>query len=737
MLVLNWLGFILSNYRGGVLGLADTSKTTLQMDSQQPDARTKSGFKQIDKDVHRVQILDPTTGTGTFLAEVIRQIHAQVSQVAAGGWQQYVPNDLIPRLNGFELLMAPYAMAHLKLDIVLRETGYEPTDDEERFRVFLTNSLEEFHPETGTLYSAWLSEESQEADHVKRDTPVMVVLGNPPYSGESANKGEWIMGLMEDYKKEPGGEEKLKERNPKWINDDYVKFLRYGQYFIERNGEGILAFINPHGFLDNPTFRGMRWHLLKTYDAIYTLDLHGNTKKKETAPDGSKDGNVFDIQQGVSINFFVKTGKKKPDQLAKLFHYDLYGTRETKYDFLLSNSLYKISSQELPLKAPNYFFVAKNFALEKQYRQGYSLDELFITSAPGIVTARDKFTIYFSKREIEKEIKKFMGLDDETARREFNLGKDVRDWTVAGARTDLKESGLNFANVTKITYRPFEDRFTYFTGKTKGFHCMPRGEVMKHIFHHDNLGLIVPKQVPEKECPGAFITKHIAGHKTCSAYNINSIFPLYLYLENKNQRSVIDNDKRKPNLNTKITYEVAQKLNLRFTPEKEDEEGTFAPIDLLDYIYAVLHSSTYRDTYKEFLKIDFPRVPYPKPETFWQLVSLGGRLRNVHLLETPLTPISKFEGTGDSIITHSINKRDWTMTSDTHGSIAINNKQAFTNVPKIAWEFYIGGYQPAQKWLKDRKKRQLDLNDILHYHNIIAALHETHALMQEIDQIEL
>ena len=323
---------ILKREFGLSLGLADMSKTTIQVDAQQADGRTKNGRKKISKEVHRVQILDPATGTGTFLAEVIRQVYAQVAQVSEGDWTRYVPNDLIPRLNGFELLMAPYAMAHLKLDIVLRETGYEPTDDEERFRVFLTNSLEEFHPETGTLYATWLSEEAQEADYVKRDTPVMVVLGNPPYSGESANKSEWIMGLMNDYKKEPGGEVKLKERNPKWINDDYVKFLRYGQYFIERNGEGILAFINPHGFLDNPTFRGMRWHLLKTYDAIYTLDLHGNAKKKETAPDGSKDENVFDIQQGVSINFFIKTGKKKPDQLGGLPLRPLRH-REAKYDF--------------------------------------------------------------------------------------------------------------------------------------------------------------------------------------------------------------------------------------------------------------------------------------------------------------------------------------------------------------------------------------------------------------------
>ena len=207
------------------------------------------------------------------------------------------------------MLMASYAMAHLQIDLLLKETGFTPTKNQ-RTRIYLTNSLEEHHPDTGTLFANWLSSEANEANQIKRDTPVMCIIGNPPYSGESSNKGEWIMNLMEDYKKEPGGKLKLKERNPKWINDDYVKFIRYGQHFIEKNGSGVLAFINPHGFLDNPTFRGMRWNLLKTYDKIYTIDLHGNSKKKEVSPDGSVDINVFDIMQGVSINFFVKTGKK-------------------------------------------------------------------------------------------------------------------------------------------------------------------------------------------------------------------------------------------------------------------------------------------------------------------------------------------------------------------------------------------------------------------------------------------
>jgi predicted helicase len=349
-------------------GIADNSKIKIKVNVQ---------GKQVEQEVHRVQILDPATGTGTYLAEVIKHIYKKF-EGQQGIWSNYVENHLLPRLIGFELLMASYAMAHLQIDLLLTETGYKPTDSSlrgtkqsQRLRIYLTNSLEESHPDTGTLFANWLSSEANEANFVKRDAPVMVVMGNPPYSVESANKGDWIMGLMEDYKKEPGGKEKLKERNPKWINDDYVKFLRYGQHFIEKNGSGVLAFINPHGFLDNPTFRGMRWNLLKTYDKIYTIDLHGNSKKKETAPDGNVDVNVFDIMQGVSINIFVKTGKKNANELGKFFHFDLFGKREMKYDFLSENSIKSTPYKELPNIAPNYFFEVKILKNKKYMIKGF------------------------------------------------------------------------------------------------------------------------------------------------------------------------------------------------------------------------------------------------------------------------------------------------------------------------------------------------------------------------------
>lgn len=358
-------------------GLADTSKIKIKVPGL-------GGGKQVEKEVHRVQILDPAAGTGTFLAEVIKQIY-QKFEGQQGIWSHYVDEHLIPRLNGFEILMASYAMAHLKLDMLLKETGYI-SNKEQRLRVYLTNSLEEHHPDTGTLFANWLSTEANEANHVKRDTPVMVVLGNPPYSGISSNNGEWISKLIEDYKYVDG--EHFKERKH-WLNDDYVKFLRYGQHFIEKNGSGVLAFINPHGFLGNPTFRGMRWNLLKTYDKIYTIDLHGNSNIKETAQDGSPDINVFDIQQGVSINIFLKTGIKKANELGKVFHFDLYGKREMKYDFLFDNSLSLVAFNHLKPEKPYYFFKNSNNDLFEKYNKGFYIANLFTNNSVGFVSAND------------------------------------------------------------------------------------------------------------------------------------------------------------------------------------------------------------------------------------------------------------------------------------------------------------------------------------------------------------
>lgn len=704
-------------------GLADTSKTTLKVDSQISDKRTVTGYKQMGKEVHKVQILDPATGTGTFLAEVIKHIHKKF-QGQQGVWSNYVETHLLPRLNGFELLMASYAMAHLQLDLLLTETGFKSTKDQ-RFRVYLTNSLEEHHPDTGTLFASWLSTEANEANYIKRDTPVMCVIGNPPYSGESANQGDWIMSLMDDYKKEPGGKEKLKERNPKWINDDYVKFLRYGQHFIEKNGIGILAFINPHGYLDNPTFRGMRWNLLKTYDKIYTIDLHGNSNKKESAPDGSADVNVFDIQQGVSINVFVKTGKKKSNELGSVFHYDLYGKREFKYDFLFDNSIKSIKFNKLPNIAPMYFMVKKDFESQKQYDEGFAVNELFTLNNVGIVTSRDSFVIDENKLVLANRIKDFFIEDSDILKSKYGL-KENKSWKVKEVKR--KEKDYDEAFIQKVSYRPFDNRFMYYNDS---FIERSRTEVMQHFLKGENVGLVVKRQC-KRDFSYVFLTNAITeGCLFESAYANNSILPLYLYPETNGQQTIEQSEVRKPNLNAEVVKQMVEKMGLTFTNEKETTENSFAPIDILDYIYAVLHSPSYREKYKEFLKIDFPRVTYPKDkDTFWQMVKLGSEMRKIHLLESPIVEqyITQYPIDGDNVATMS-NYKD--------GKVYINDTQYFNNVPEVAWEFNIGGYQPAQKWLKDRKTRKLEFDDILHYQKIIVALSETDRLMKEIDIIEI
>jgi predicted helicase len=696
-------------------GLADTSKL-----------RIKNKELKIDKEVHKVQILDPATGTGTFLAEVVKHIHKKF-QGQQGIWSNYVENHLLPRLNGFELLMASYAMAHLKLDLLLTETGFKPTSNQ-RLRVYLTNSLEESHPDTGTLFANWLSSEANEANHIKRDSPVMCIIGNPPYSGESANKGKWIMKLMEDYKKEPGGKEKLKERNPKWINDDYVKFLRYGQHFIEKNGSGVLAFINPHGFLDNPTFRGMRWNLLKTYDKIYTIDLHGNAKKKETTPDGSADINVFDIEQGVSINLFIKTGKKKANELGQVFHFDLFGKREFKYDFLFENSIKIIDYTKLPNVEPNYFFKPKNFDEQKEYDLGFQINELFTLNVVGIATAKDAVLINENIDELLVNVEKHFNTE------------------------------INKKLVQKIAYRPFDTRNIYYDLK-----LVERGreKVMKHFLNNENIALISNKQIRTSHIFHHWVSNTLTDLHITETANANPyIFPLYLYPETNAQQTIDQSTERVPNLNMAIVNEMATKLGLEFVAEKTTPSfghpsngGEFAPIDILDYIYAVLHSPTYREKYKEFLKIDFPRVPYPKDtDTFWQLVQLGGEIRQIHLLESAVVenyitqyPIDgnnvvgkiHFEKTSETLGRVYINYDKNALKSPSFGGVGEAELQYFDNVPNIAWEFYIGGYQPAQKWLKDRKDRSLEFEDILHYQKIIVALTETDRLMKAIDSIEI
>jgi len=733
-------------------GLADISKTKVKVNTDVPDKRSSTGYKQEEREVHKVQILDPATGTGTFLAEVIKQIHSRF-EGQQGIWKQYVDEHLIPRLNGFEILMASYAMAHLKLDLLLRETGVEPSGNE-RFRIYLTNSLEEHHPDTGTLFASWLSQEANEANHVKRDTPVMVVMGNPPYSVSSTNKGKWIEKLLVDYKKG------LTDKNIQPLSDDYIKFLRYGQYLINKNGEGILAYISNNSFIDGLIHRQIRRNLIDEFDSIYILDLHGNYKKKETTEDGGKDENVFDIQQGVSINLFIKN-KDQAKKSIKIF--GLKGSRKFKYDELLNNDLKSFEWKEINPKPQNYFFKSVDYDIREIYSKNISLNDLFLQNGAGTQTKRDDLFVEFDQQTLNKRFSKLLGGNFS---KEENEHYKIRNSSSYRIIEKIEEQEYSDKFALKYNYRVFDDRYIYYDKDLLGRAFY---NIMQHMLK-PNVGLITCKQQSTFDFQHCFVTKTVTDHNSISLQTREAsyFFPLYLYPEESTQQTLDGQPepafagrgpapagRRTPNLDPKIVQEISEKLGLKFVPEKpEREKGDrhvasapresehFAPIDLLDYIYAMLHSPSYREKYKEFLKIDFPRVPYPEdPKQFWQLVELGGELRQIHLLEHPVVEefITTYPESGDNVISNRLTKNDPGFVSEdddeTMGKVWINSEQYFGNVPKKAWEFYIGGYQPAEKWLKDRRDRELSIDEIRHYQKIIVALMETDRMMGEIDGV--
>lgn len=693
-------------------GIGDKSKIKLKIDDE------NSG-KKIEKQIHRIQILDPATGTGTFLSETVKHIYRKF-EGQQGIWSNYVEENLIPRLNGFEILMASYTMCHLKLEMLLAETGYIPKEinKQKRLRVFLTNSLEEAHPETGTLFASWLSKESTEANYIKRDTPVMCVIGNPPYANfGKMNQGEWIRNLISDYKI---------GLNEKKINldDDYIKFIRYGQYFIEKNGEGILAFITNNSFIDGITHRQMRKSIIASFDNIYIIDLHGNISKKEKDPNGGIDENIFDIQQGVSINIFTKSRNSKKF----IKHFDLFGKREDKYSFLEKNNIQSIKWNNIKPDNDNCFFTNKDLKTGSDYLGFISLPELIPLYNSGIQTKRDSIAIQFSENDARQVIDDFRNLSNDNITTKYSLPPDGRDWQIEFARNDI----LNCKPIIqKEQYRPFDFRYSFYTGNSKGIVAYPRQIVSKHFINKDNVGLCLMRQFfQDAPFSHILVTDKMIDERTMYSNRGGTyLFPLYIYLDNHGQQTMELTEVKISNLRLDIINQIASNLGLTFTDKQVKSKGRFTPIDILDYVYAVLHSPSYREKYKEFLKIDFPRVPIPKNEKyFWGLIKQGSLLREIHLLESPIVEkrITSYPVTGNNKVENIKFKNN---------KIWINESQYFDKVPEALWHFYIGGYQPAQKWLKDRKNRELNSDEILHYQKIIVILAETKKIMTVIDEI--
>lgn len=706
---------ILQDKFGLAEGLADTSTIKHMVTTQGEDNRRKDAEKRVETDIHRVQILDPAVGTGTFLNEVIHEIHKKFEN-QEGLWNSYVSQHLLPRLHGFELMMASYTMAHLKLGITLQEYNYSGND---RLSVWLTNSLEEGVTEKPNLFmSQWLTNESNEASRIKSDLPIMVVMGNPPYSGESFNKDYSGHNV---YKVEPGGKQKLQERNSKWINDDYVKFIRFAENEIAKTGSGVFSYISPHGYLDNPTFRGMRWHMMETFDEIYVLDLHGNANKKETTPDGSKDENVFDIRTGTAIIFGIKNQTSNTN--CKVFHTDFYGKQEIKYQKLAS-SWRELDWQEIKPQGDKLFFIPFNYEVKEIYDSGFLLNNLMSKNGVGIATFNDDFNIEINKNELNKKLEYFRKNDVNNSRKKYSIKSDTGDWKILGAKNSiLNDEG----SIEEVAYRIFDKRWLYYDPEcTKGFVSRSRWDLMKN-FNYSNLALHTPKQLAKEGYRHCFISNKISDMTMVTALSKEAayVFPLYLYSED---------GIKTPNLDQKIWDDI------------NAIAGETQPEDILDYIYGVLHSPSYREKYQEFLKIDFPRVPYPETkELFWQLVEKGTELRKLHLMENISRSdyITSYPASGDAENDNKITRKliknsigfELIDEENKTGRVWINDLQYFDNVPELAWEFYIGGYQPAQKWLKDRRDQTLTFEDIDHYQKIIYALANTDRIMKEIDRI--
>jgi predicted helicase len=702
---------ILQKDFGLAKGLTDSTKIKVTSENQ-------------DSLVHKVQILDPAVGTGTFLHEIIDKIYKDFKS-NQGLWSGYVSKHLLPRLYGFELLMAPYTVTHMKLGFKLTATGYDFRSNE-RLRVYLTNTLEDAHETISQpLFAHWLSQEANAANHVKLDVPVMVIVGNPPYFGKSINNSEWILSLIDDYYYVDNMP--LSERNTKWLRDDYVKFIRFSQWRIDRTGSGVLAFVTNHGYLDNPTFRGMRQHLMKSFSEIYVLDIHGNSNKGERTDEGKVDENVFDIRQGVAIGIFIKKEHQK-ESCAKVYHADVWGKREKKYEILNSTDIQRTDWKELKPSSPFYLFVPTDDKYKFEYERGVKVTDIFSINSVGMVTARDKLTICWSSDEIWKKVNDFFSLSESDIRNKYNIGRDSQDWRVALAKKDIIKSGPSKEFIRKIHYRPFDIRYTYYTGKSKGFICRPRREVMQHMLSGENIALITSRLTKGEDFKHVQVVDTISEVICMSPKTSNNgyVFPLYIHQEDGIQTSMMDVSSH--NIKIDIITEIRKLYNLKFVPRgHEDLTSTFGPENIFYYIYAVLQSPSYQKRYVDHLRVDFPRITFTKNKNLFKLLGQYGKeLVSIHLFKSQIPIITRFPISGSNMVQNF--KFD-----NKNGRVYINKDQYVEGVDDEVWNFQIGGYNVCRKWLKDRKKQNLSYDQVMHYQRIISVISLNIKISKDID----
>ncbi|HKI05440.1 MAG TPA: type ISP restriction/modification enzyme [Thermoanaerobaculia bacterium] len=665
-----------------------------------------------------VSLLDPAAGTLTFVVEAIRCAAESVrAEMGGGGVPALLGDHLLRDFHAFELMMAPYAIGHLKMSLILEEMG-RPLGEGERFHLYLTNALERGELEQSSLPGmATLSRESHEAGRVKKELAVTVILGNPPWSGHSANRGGSLDALpregytaadgrrIEGYYQVDG--EPLGERNPKWLQDDYVKFLRFAQRKIDEAGEGIVAFVTNHSYLDNPTFRGLRRSLMTTFDEIYVLDLHGNGKKKERSAEGGVDASVFEgVFQGAAVAFLVK----KPGLAKRVLRADLRGSRAAKLGWLSGHDVETAGWAEASPQAPAFLFAPRDAALEEEYGRGVPLTEIFPERSVGIVTGRDAFAVDTDPSRLRRRIR-FLR---EAREAEIlpDAPRQTATWRIAEAMRRARADAGWEERFVPILYRPFDRRTIFYADYVIE---RARDRVMRHMRVGRNLGLVVPRQ--HKEEPGALVTDAVVAHKAVSAYDINTLFPLYLYPE----EGRLDGADRAANVAPGYLRLLASRLGEEPSPEL-----------VLQFVYAVLYSPAFRRRYAGLLRADFPRIPTPADRgAFLELAGLGAVLIDLHLLRSDRLdhPGVRFEGAGSGKVTrrayHPAERR-----------IVVNGEgQRFEGIEPEVWAYRVGGYQVLDQWLAARTGRPLRLAEIEELRRIAAALRETMRVERRIEEV--
>lgn len=688
-------------------GLSNNDTISIKVKSDPYLTKKKEVKDEKIIDVPKVAILDPACGTGTFGAEIIRFVKEKYfsgsNAVFYKEWLQQ-ENGLMSRLISFEIMMTSYVIAHLKIRRVITETlGGDTIDSELPSNIFLTNTLAEpksILEKNAQIsffdFSGAITDEAENADKWKARRPIQVIIGNPPYLASSTTPFD-----ISNYKFETDGKTKLQERNPKWLNDDYVKFINFAEKHIQKDGKGVLAFITNNGYLDNPTFRGMRASLLRTFDKIYIVNLHGNSMKKETAEDGTKDENVFDITIGVSIIIGIKTTSNT--NWGKLYYSEIYGTRQNKFN-ILENADIQFKPVNIDSKTA-CFIPQANENLKFDYDKGISLVELFNIYSAGIVTGRDSLCIQSTKQEIEFIVKDFQISNEEELREKYKLGRDT-DWSVAGAVKDINNSETH---IIPISYRIFDDRWTCYTGKQNGFYCRPRCDVMNNLLSCNNVALAFTRSDKSpRDYSMIFVTNKITEScfLTTQTSGIATITPLYL-----NSKNLLDTS---TNININSFNILTQNLSKKPTP-----------IQVFDYCYGVLNDLNYRKKYNEFLKRDYPKVPIIENEEMLEKYATAGeKLRKLHLMETPVQKDLGIESDNNNLVIEQVKYKD--------EKVYINKNTAITGFTDEIWNFYIGGYQVLDKWLKSHKGETLDLEKFNHIKKVAAIIEETIKIQKEL-----